>query len=246
MARRVALVTGASRGIGQATAQALARLGLDVVVHYHATKTGAETTLRDVHAAGATGWLAKADLSRWSDVQRMFRTIDKQTGGVDVLVNNAGVYPRKRLDQISVDDWHATIDTNLSSYFYCAKLAVPNMVAKRWGRIVNLSSILGQKGSKHGAHYASSKAGILGLTKSLALELAPHRITVNAVAPGAIETDILKEDTPEVRAKRLKDIPLGRVGTPQEIADVVGFLASDAAQYVTGQVLGVNGGLLTA
>jgi 3-oxoacyl-[acyl-carrier protein] reductase len=246
MVRRVALVTGASRGIGQATAIALARAGHDVIIHYHETKKGAEATLRQVALAGSHGWLAKADVSDWSQVQRLFRGLAKEKRTVDILVNNAGVYPRTRLGQIRIEDWRRTIDTNLSSQFYCAKLAAPSMIQRRWGRIINLSSILGQKGSKHGAHYAASKAGILGLTRSLALELAPHNITVNAVAPGAIETDILKEDTPEARGKRLRDIPMGRVGTPAEVADVVAFLASDAAQYLTGQVLAVNGGLLTA
>lgn len=246
MGRRVALVTGASRGLGRATAVALARSGHDVVVHYHETKSGAQEAAREVEAAGAQAWLVKADVSRWNEVRRLFRLTESRAGPVDVLVNNAGIYPRMGLAKVGPDEWRRTLDTNLSSQFYCAKLAVPSMIEKKWGRIINLSSILGQKGSRHGVHYASSKAGILGLTKSLALELAPHGITVNAVAPGAIETDILKEDTPEVRAKRLRDIPVGRVGLPREIADVVVFLASDGASYLTGQVLGVNGGLLTA
>lgn len=246
MARRVALVTGASRGIGAATAAALAREGLDVVVHYHENEAGALATARAVKAEKRRVHVARADLSRWNEAERLYASSLEAFGAVDVLVNNAGVYPRKRLSEITIDEWRRTLDTNLSSYFFCAKLAAPGMIERGWGRIVNVSSILGEKGSKHGTHYASSKAGILGLTRSLALELAPHGVAVNAVTPGAIETDILRSDTPEVRARRLKDIPMGRVGEPSEVADVIAFLCGDAARYVTGQVIGVNGGLLTA
>lgn len=246
MARRVALVTGASRGIGAATAIALARDGLDVVVHYHEHEAGAQLTAKAVKAQRRRVHVAQADLSRWNEAQRLLASAQEAFGTVDVLVNNAGVYPRKTLDATTIDEWRRTLDTNLSSYFYCAKLAAPGMAGRGWGRIVNVSSILGEKGSKHGAHYSSSKAGILGLTKSLALELAPHGVCVNAVTPGAIETDILRGDTPEVRARRLREIPMGRVGVPEEVADVIAFLCGDGARYVTGQVLGVNGGLLTA
>lgn len=245
MARRAALVTGASRGIGAATAERLASDGFDVFVHYHENAEGAEATTKAVAAFGAQAWTVQADLSSWPQAQGLFREIQKERAGVDVLVNNAGIYPRKYLHETSLEDWRQALDTNLSSMFYCAKLAAPHMIEEAWGRIVNLSSILGVKGSRHGVAYASSKAGILGLTKSLALELAPHGITVNAIAPGAIETEILASDTPEVRAKRLKDIPAGRVGRPEEVAAAIAFLCRDEAGYVSGQTLHVNGAFLT-
>lgn len=244
MRRRIALVTGSSRGIGQATAAQLARDGLDVFVHYHEQEAGAEATRRLVEAAGRRAWVFQADLSRWDDAKRLFDEIAREAAGVDVLVNNAGMYPRKYIHDTTPEDWNTTLATNVSSMFYCAKLAAPHMIESEWGRIVNLSSVLGVRGSRHGAAYSSSKAAILGLTKSLALELAPHGITVNAVAPGAIETDILAEDTPETRQRRLREIPAGRVGKPEEVATVVAFLAGDGASYVNGQTIHVNGGFL--
>lgn len=244
VAKRVALVTGSSRGIGAATAVRLARDGFDVVVHYHQNERGADETRRRVEDANARCLVVRADLSSWPQTQSAFKEIEKEFAGVEVLVNNAGIYPRKYLHETSMEDWSRTLATNVSSMFYCAKLAAPHMIEQEWGRIVNLSSILGTKGSRHGVAYSSSKSAIHGLTKSLALELAPHHITVNAVAPGAIETDILASDAPEVRQRRLREIPLGRVGTPEEVSSVVSFLAGPAASYVTGQILHVNGGFL--
>jgi 3-oxoacyl-[acyl-carrier protein] reductase len=243
MASRVALVTGASRGLGAATARRLAADGLDVVVHYHHRADGAEATRKSVEEAGRSAWVEQADLSERSEAERLFAAIGAGPGGVDVLVNNAGVYPRNKLADITFEEFDRTIRTNLYSAWNCAQLATPHMVGRKWGRIVNLSSILGQKGSRHGTHYASSKAGLIGLTKALALELAKHNITANAVAPGAIETDILSQDSAEQRARRRQVIPAGRVGEPWEIADAVAYLVSDSAAYVTGVVLSVNGGL---
>jgi NAD(P)-dependent dehydrogenase (short-subunit alcohol dehydrogenase family) len=243
MASRVALVTGASRGLGAATARRLAADGLDVVVHYHQQADGAEATRQAVEEAGRSAWMEQADLSERSGAERLFAAIGDGPGGVDVLVNNAGVYPRNKLADITFEEFDRTIRTNLYSAWNCAQLATPHMVDRKWGRIVNLSSILGQKGSRHGTHYASSKAGLIGLTKALALELAKHNITANAVAPGAIETDILSQDSAEQRARRRQVIPAGRVGEPWEIADAVAYLVSDSAAYVTGVVLSVNGGL---
>jgi 3-oxoacyl-[acyl-carrier protein] reductase len=242
--QRTALVTGASRGIGAAVASRLARDGLDVVVHYHQAAAGADATRRAVEAAGRRAWVLQADLTQWEEAERLFREISRVAPGVDVLVNNAGVYPRKYLHETTPDDWTRVLAANVGSQFYCAKLAAPHMIEQEWGRIINLSSVLGVMGSRHGAAYASSKAAILGLTKSLARELAPHGITANAVAPGAIETDILRSDTPETRARRLREIPAGQVGQPDDVAAAVAFLARDEAHYINGQTIHVNGAFL--
>ncbi|HUR68808.1 MAG TPA: 3-oxoacyl-ACP reductase family protein [Candidatus Thermoplasmatota archaeon] len=238
---KVALVTGAGRGLGAATAERLAQDGWDVVVNYRETAEGAESVASTVQAFGQRALVAKADVSRLDEVEGMVALAMRELGRIDAVVNNAGVYKRSKLDATDPADWHEALDVNLTGSWYVTKSALPHLGAD--ARIVNFASVLGAMGSKHGAHYAASKGGVIAMTKSLAKELAPRGILVNCVAPGAIATEMIGGDTPEVRARREKEIPLGRVGRAEEIAGVVSFLLGPDSSYVTGQVLHVNGGL---
>lgn len=238
---KVALVTGAGRGLGAATAERLAQDGWDVVVNYRRTAEGAETVATTVKAFGQRALIHKADVTRLDEVEAMVAETIQEMGRLDAVVNNAGVYHRGTLDQADPGDWHEAIDVNLTGSWYVLKAALPHL--KDGARIVNLTSILGAMGSKHGAHYSASKGGVIAMTKSLAKELAPRGILVNAVAPGAIETDMIAKDTPDERKARERQIPMGRVGQPPEIAGVVSFLLGPDASYITGHVLHVNGGL---
>jgi 3-oxoacyl-[acyl-carrier protein] reductase len=238
--KRVALVTGASRGIGRAIAVALGRDGLFVVLNYTANEA-----LEAVRAAGGEGSLSRFDVAKSDEVDAAVKAIATEHGRLDVLVNNAGISIDQLLLRTKEDDWQRTLDVNLSGAFHCARAAARYLLKAEHGRIVNLSSVVGESGSAGQVSYAATKAGLIGVTKTLARELGSRGITVNCVAPGFIETDMTAAAVKgEAREALLKQIPLGRIGLPEDVAEVVRFLVSPAASYVTGQVVRVNGGLL--
>lgn len=236
-----ALVTGASTGIGAATARRLADDGHDVCVHYHQDRDGAEATARSVEQAGQDALVMQADLGDPEAAWNLGEHAAATFGRLEVLVNNAGLYPRQHAAEVDPDDWRSTVAVNLDGAFHVTR-ALSRQMRERSGRIVFLSSIAAFRGSGHGAHYAAAKAGLLGLTRSLAQELAPE-VRVNAVAPGYIDTDMLAGDSPQKRAEREREVPLKRVGSPQDVAAAVAFLCGPDSAYVTGQAVHVNGGL---
>ena len=243
---RVALVTGGSRGIGRAIAIALGRRGAKVVVNYASREDAARETAAAVEAAGGQAAISAFDVASSAAVTDAIKAIGKDHGGLDILVNNAGVAVNGLLMRYSDEQWQKTLGTNLAGAFYCTRAASTFLLkAKSAGRIINITSVVGEMGNGGQAAYAASKAGLIGLTMSTARELASRGVTCNAVAPGFIETDMTAEHLPEAqRAKLLEQIPLGRIGSPDDVGDAVAFLAGPEAAYVTGQVLRVNGGML--
>lgn len=233
---RTALVTGASRGIGAAIAAALAREGSAVAVNYREREAEASEVARRVVAVGARALTVQADVTRAAEVQRLIRAVEADLGPIDILVNNAGIARVQAIDQVTEQDWDEVLAANLKSCFLVTQAVVPGMRARRWGRIVNLSSVAAQTGGMVGPHYAASKAGLHGLTHSYASALAPEGITVNAIAPALIDTEMV----PDALRARKDLIPVGRLGTAEEVAEVAVLLASNG--FITGQTINVNGG----
>jgi 3-oxoacyl-[acyl-carrier protein] reductase len=241
MKGRVALVTGASRGIGKAIALRLAARGATIIAA--ARGQNAEPTAVEIRAAGGTAETLALDVSDELAVADVLAETLGKHEHIDILVNNAGITRDQLLMRMKREDWHAVIGTNLTAAFSCTQALVKSMVKQRWGRIVNLTSVVGQAGNAGQANYAASKAGLIGFTKSLAAELASRNITVNAVAPGLIDTDMTRAVSATAHEEWAARIPMKRLGTPDDVAAAVEFLASDEASYITGQVLAVNGGM---
>jgi 3-oxoacyl-[acyl-carrier protein] reductase len=242
---RVALVTGASRGIGRAIALALAGDGLFVAVNYTANEAAAAETLEAIQQKGGHGSLARFDVADAAAVDAAIKQLAAERGRLDVLVNNAGIAIDGLLLRTKKEDWQHTLDVNLSGAFHCCKAAARYLLKAPAGRIVNISSVVGEQGNAGQVSYAAAKAGLIGLTRTLARELASREVTVNCVTPGFIETDMTaKHVTGEARDALLKQIPLGRIGKAEDVAEAVRFLVSPSASYITGQVVRVNGGLL--
>ncbi len=240
---KIALVTGAGRGIGRAIALEFARRGAAVVLNYNKSAEAAEALASEIKNMGGKAAVAQADVSNFTQAQNLVKFAVDTFGDLHILVNNAGITRDTLIMMMSEEDWDSVLDTNLKSTFNCSKAAVKHMLRKRQGRVINIASVAGQMGNPGQTNYSASKAGQIGFTKSLAREVAARNITVNAIAPGFVDTEILDAMSPETLEAMLKLVPLGRKGKPEEVAYAAAFLASDQAAYITGQVLGVDGGM---
>ena len=238
-----ALVTGASRGIGKAIAIRLATEGVSVGVNYNASEQEAAKVGDEIQSLGGKAIILKGSVADSLEVQSLIQAAEDKLGGLDILVNNAGITKDNLIMRLPEEDWDQVIDTNLKGAFLCTKAALRSMVRQRSGRIINMSSVVAITGNAGQSNYTAAKAGLIGFTKTVAKEVASRGITVNAIAPGFIETQMVDAISSQLQQKILERIPLGYFGTPEDVAGVVAFLASEDARYVTGQVIGIDGGL---
>ena len=241
---RTAVVTGGARGIGRGIAMELGRQGARLIITYRREELMANAVAGDLRALGCEASTVGVDVRNAEDVERLFQEARQAHGGVDILVNNAGVNDDGLVMRMSTESWQKVIDTNLTGTFLATRLALRHMTRARWGRVINITSVVGVMGNAGQANYAAAKAGIIGFTRSVAREVASRNVTVNAVAPGFVETDMTADLTDDQKNAILNMIPLGRNATPEDIAPLVAFLASDAAGYITGQTMHVDGGLV--
>ncbi len=243
MEKRTAIITGAARGIGRAIALRLARDGVNVVINYTSAEKEAEETAREAEKLGVQALLVQADVSKEKEVEQLFEKALTLTGRIDILINNAGITRDNLILRMKEEDFDRVIEINLKGSYNCMKKASRIMLKQRYGRIVNISSVVGLRGNPGQVNYAASKAGVIGMTKSLAKELASRNITVNALAPGMIETKMSEQMSEAAKKQMLSMIPAGRIGRPEDVANAAAFLAGEEAAYITGQVLCVDGGM---
>ena len=241
--KKNALVTGASKGIGKAISIRLAEMGINVAVNYNTSSSQAENLVKTLQKMGVDSFAIKADVSQLDQVEKMINQVDETWGGIDILINNAGIIDDNLLIRMSVEAWDRVIATNLNGTFYCTRAVIRNMIKQRWGRIINIGSVVGIRGNIGQSNYSASKAAIIGFTKSLAKEVAKRGVTVNTVTPGYISTDTVDTLPQKTKDTIMTWIPQGHFGEADDIAHLVAFIASDKSDYMTGQIVSVDGGM---